>query len=65
MTLADLIDRLEKRAGDLTEWLDSEAPYVEADQRHLNDETIERAYWHYGYLIAVNDILRLLKAKAS
>jgi hypothetical protein len=38
-----------------------EAPYVTADQRHLDENTPERAYWHYGYQAALSDVLRLME----
>jgi hypothetical protein len=30
-----------------------------AEQRHLDPGTIERAYWHHGYLAALRDVLAL------
>jgi hypothetical protein len=36
-----------------------EAPYITADQRHLDANTPERAYWHYGYQAALRDVLAL------
>jgi len=36
------------------------APYAFADQRHLNANAPERAYWHLGYCAALSDVLRLL-----
>lgn len=27
------------------------------DQRHLDADTLERNYWHYGYAVAIKDIL--------
>lgn len=36
------------------------APYTFADHKHLDANTPERAYWHYGYINALEDVLRLL-----
>jgi hypothetical protein len=54
------ISALEQRADDLQEWLKKNAPGVFAEQKHLDEGSPERAYWHYGYLVAVRDIYRLL-----
>lgn len=57
----DLLSRLDKRVEGITEWLGDEAPYVMADQKHLTENTPERAYWHYGYMIAIQDVLRAIR----
>jgi hypothetical protein len=36
------------------------APYSFTDQRHLDPNTPERAYWHQGYRAALTDVLHLL-----
>lgn len=41
----------------ISDWLADEAPYVIADQKHLDEHTPERAYWHYGYRAALQDLL--------
>jgi hypothetical protein len=51
---------LERRRDGIREWLDEEAPYTECDQRHLDANTPERAYWHHGYQAALSDVLALL-----
>ncbi len=48
------------RRDSIREWLDDEAPFAAADQRHLDADTPERAYWHHGYQAALTDILELL-----
>lgn len=45
------------RAENLKEWLQDNAPYIAVDQRHLDADTVERAYWHYGYMVALRDVL--------
>lgn len=42
-----------------------EAPYVTADQRHLDANTPERAYWHYGYQAALADVLTIIEGRSS
>ena len=54
------IDSIRRREERLSAWLDDHAPYARADQQHLRANTPERAYWHYGYMIALRDVLTLL-----
>ena len=51
---------LKNRADELRSWLDVNAPQCREEQRHLDEGTAERAYWHYGYLSALQDVLRLI-----
>jgi hypothetical protein len=49
----------EKRVANIKAWLDENAPYIDKEQKHLDAGSTQRAYWHYGYLIALRDILAL------
>ena len=51
---------IRKRLKGIREWIADEAPYIVADQRHLDENTLERAYWHYGYEAALADVLALV-----
>ncbi len=51
--------RFEDRRSELLKWLSENAPYVAADQKHLDENTPERAYWHHGYLSALTDVATL------
>jgi hypothetical protein len=51
---------LRRRRDGIRQWLDDEAPYTDADQRHLDQSTPERAYWHHGYQAALDDVIALL-----
>jgi hypothetical protein len=51
---------LQRRRDGIRDWLDEEAPYTAADQRHLDSDTPERAYWHHGYQAALTDVLEML-----
>jgi len=53
------------RLQDIREWMAEEAPYVAADQRHLDANTPERAYWHYGYQAALSDVLAMIEGRAN
>jgi hypothetical protein len=52
--------RIEDRAKVLKAWLQENAPACGTEQKHLEEGSQERAYWHYGYLIALRDVVRLL-----
>jgi hypothetical protein len=56
---------LEERRADIQAWLDVEAPFAAADQKHLDADTAERAYWHYGYQAALADIIELLSSSGQ
>ena len=51
---------LQRRRDGIRQWLDDEAPYTAGDQRHLDHNTPERAYWHHGYQAALDDVIALL-----
>lgn len=53
--------KLQKRADDTAAWLAENAPYIPEDQKHLDAGTAEQAYWHYGYVVALRDALKLLR----
>lgn len=60
MSASKQIALLELRRDNLLGWLDDEAPYTAADQKHLDQGTPERAYWHHGYQAALTDVIELL-----
>lgn len=51
---------LERRRAELRRWLAEHAPDVEREQRHLHEGSAERAYWHYGYYVALNDVWAMM-----
>ena len=59
------LDKIQKRADGIREWLRANHPEVKAEQAHLDEGTPERAYWHAGYSSALTDILRLLDAEMT
>jgi hypothetical protein len=56
LDIALLLDRRDAIRG----WLDDEAPFTASDQKHLDANTPERAYWHHGYQAALADVIDLL-----
>jgi hypothetical protein len=51
---------LERRASVIEEWLQTNHPSIRDEQAHLDTGSPQRAYWHYGYLMAIRDILGLI-----
>lgn len=54
-------ERVEQRRDDMRAWLKEYAPECFDEQRHLDEGSRERAYWHYGYLVAMTDLLELVQ----
>jgi hypothetical protein len=53
--LADRRDRIR-------EWLQEEAAHMGSEQKHLDPDTPESAYWHHGYQAALDDMIELLSS---
>ncbi len=60
-----LEDVLDRRVAELMDWLNENAPEIGEEQRHLDAETPERAYWHFGYMAALRDVRNCLAGKNS
>ena len=60
MSDSNPLSLLRRRRDGIRDWLDEEAPYTAVDQRHLDSDSSERAYWHHGYQAALTDVLELL-----
>ena len=54
------LNALERRISDLREWLHETAPECFSEQKHSEEGTQERVYWHHGYMTGLRDALRLL-----
>jgi hypothetical protein len=52
---------LTERRDRIREWLAQQPEDTELDQKHLDDGSSERAYWHHGYQAALDDMLKLLR----
>jgi len=52
-------DKAEQRLKDTQTWISENAPYIATDEKHLDENTEARAYWHYGYAIALKDLLNI------
>ncbi len=51
---------IEDRINRLAAWLAANGQEC-IEQAHLDEGTRERAYWHFGYLVALRDIRELLR----
>lgn len=51
---------LKSRLDGIMKWLEENQSECRTEQRHLDEGTQERAYWHYGYAVAIRDVLALL-----
>ena len=50
---------LMQRRDQIREWLTGEAAYTKTEQKHLDSDTAEQAYWHHGYQSALDDMIEL------
>lgn len=57
----EMIETIRGRMQGIRDWIADDAPYICADQRHLDEHTPERAYWHHGYQAALADVLALVR----
>jgi hypothetical protein len=53
-------DVLRERIEQLKSWLKENGQGCDVDQSHLVESSRECAYWHCGYLAALEDVLALL-----
>ena len=59
-TVETFVEVLQKRCDGQLSWLEENFPEVFREQLHTVKDTQERVYWHYGYAIALCDVLDLL-----
>lgn len=59
-TPKDAMGALRERAEGLEQWLRENAPKVTSEQAHLDSGSEARAYWNYGYVVALRDVLSLV-----
>ena len=57
--------KTKQRRDDMAAALADEAPFTFTDHKHLDADTPERAYYHYGYICALADVLKLADAKQA
>ena len=59
------IQAISEKAPALTRWLAECAPDCQDTQKHLDPGTPEQAYWHYGYVCAIRDILAIVDPEST
>lgn len=59
--MKEAIVKLTERRDGIKRHLADEAAFTFADQKHLDANTPERAYWHHGYMSALADALILIE----
>lgn len=57
-----LREKLEHRIAGITEALTPQLVLATHEQKHLDNGSVERTYWHYGYMVALKDVLKQLPA---
>lgn len=60
---ASLDEAVEVRLAELLDWLRENAPEISDEQKHLDAESAERAYFHFGYATALRDIKNCLPTR--
>jgi hypothetical protein len=54
------IRKIQDRCFELEKWILENAPHCFFERRHLVAGSRDRGYWAYGYLTALQDVMRLL-----
>jgi hypothetical protein len=62
MSAEEQLTLLVNRRDRIREWLEGQAAYTGTEQKHLDPDTPERAYWHHGYQAALDDMIELLSS---
>jgi hypothetical protein len=63
--LRDVVEALRQRADGIDSWLGEIGSLCKSEQKHCDEGTVERVYWHYGYAVAVKDVLDLLLSRSQ
>lgn len=59
--LRSVLTQFRERRDGQRAWLAKTAPRISEEQRHTVEGTTERAYWHYGYMVALHDVITKLE----
>ena len=54
------VDSIDRRIANMSAWMKDNGQDCTLEQAHLDEGSRERAYWHYGYLVALRDVRKLL-----
>lgn len=61
--LISVAEMLDLRSRKMKKALQENSKELLKDDKHLDEGTPEQAYWHAGYVAAMQDALRLLKSR--
>lgn len=56
---------ISRRVEELGRWLKDNAPTCELSQKHLDQGSTEQAYWHFGYLCALRDVVSMMNRRLT
>lgn len=59
------IAALVRRRDGQRKWLSDNHPAIFVEQKHCQEGMVERAYWHYGYMVALTDVLKFIGAEPA
>ena len=59
------VQAMTDKVAAMSRQLGEEAPDCEVSQKHLDVGTVERAYWHYGYICGARDVLALVEPSSQ
>jgi hypothetical protein len=54
-----------RKMEEVKRWVEHNAPQCRTEQKHLDNGTAERAYWHHGYLSALQDVLKFISSSEN
>ena len=63
--LEDALARLRDRAEGIYAWLEDNHSTDMNRHAHLQEGSVERAYWHSGYAVATMDAIRLISGQKA
>jgi hypothetical protein len=62
---SEQMQAISRRVEEMTRWLSDSAPSCETEQKHLEQGTMEQAYWHFGYLCALRDVVLMINRRLT
>ncbi len=58
-------DAVRARVAKMRQWIQKYGQGCQNRQTHLEPGSVERVYWHYGYLSALQEVERLLSGQTD
>ena len=57
----DTLAKIREKMDAIRKQLEEDSPECFVEQAHTDGHGIAKTYWHYGYLIALKDVLQLFR----